>query len=77
MYQAVAWAREDKLLEAFGVATAAIVAPVGRIGFEGQDIFLKEKDGLGPVARALKTRLVEIQEGKVPWKNWSVTCESG
>lgn len=75
MHQVAAWAKGGKLLEAFGVATAAIVTPVGRIGFEDQNIFVKEKDGLGPVGMALRNRIVEIQEGKVPWDNWSETCE--
>lgn len=77
MAQLVAWSKEGKLLEAFGVGTAVIVAPVGRIGFEGQDVLVKEHEGgLGPVGKALWKRIVEIQEGRVPWGNWSVVCEA-
>ena len=70
------WSSEDRLLEAFGVGTAVIVAPVGRIGFEGHDIILPTyKSGLGPVGKALWERLVDIQEGMVEWEGWSVVCE--
>lgn len=65
-----------KLLEAFGVGTAVIVAPVGRIGFEGDDLTLPPHEkGLGPVGGALWRRLVDIQEGRVQWENWGVLCE--
>jgi len=77
MAQLAAWSKEGKLLEAFGVGTAVIVAPVGRIGFEGHDILVTvHKEGLGPVGQALWKRIVEIQEGRVPWSDWSVLCEA-
>ncbi|KAK0196833.1 aminotransferase [Armillaria mellea] len=67
---------EGKLLEAFGVGTAVIVAPVGKIGFEGDDLTLPAHEkGLGPVGGALWRRLVDIQEGRVQWENWGVLCE--
>lgn len=67
---------EGKLLEAFGVGTAVIVAPVGKIGFEGDDLTLSAHEkGLGPVGAALWRRLVDIQEGRVEWENWGVLCE--
>jgi len=77
MAQLGAWADEGKLLEAFGVGTAVIVAPVGKIGFEGRDIRVKvHEKGLGPVGMALWERIVEIQEGRVSWGGWSVACDS-
>jgi len=77
MAQLGAWADEGKLLEAFGVGTAVIVAPVGKIGFEGRDIRVKvHEKGLGPVGMALWERIVEIQEGRLPWGGWSVACDS-
>ncbi|KAF5374348.1 hypothetical protein D9758_004699 [Tetrapyrgos nigripes] len=33
----IQWSRQGKLIEAFGVGTAAILAPVGIIGFEGAE----------------------------------------
>lgn len=76
MADLVEWSRQGRLLEAFGAGTAVIVAPVGRIGFEGKDLVLpKYETGLGPVGHALWKRLVEIQEGRVQWDDWSVPCE--
>lgn len=69
------WAAESRLLEAFTVGTAVVVAAVGRIGFNGTDIVLPEYEGvLGPVARGLYDRLTDIQEGKFEWEDWSVPC---
>jgi branched-chain amino acid aminotransferase len=70
------WSSQAKLLEAFCVGTAVLVAPVGRIGFEDKDILIPAyKGGLGPVGRALLERIVDIQEGIVEWERWSVVCE--
>lgn len=70
------WNAEGILLEAFGAGTAVIIAPVGIIGFEGRNIMLPQHKGAyGPVSRALWERIVDIQEGKVEWEGWSVTCE--
>ncbi|KZT24372.1 branched-chain amino acid aminotransferase II [Neolentinus lepideus HHB14362 ss-1] len=79
----VRYAEAGRLLEAFGVGTAVVVVPVGRIGYEEEgagegeggrkvsDIVLPE--GVG-VARALWEALVEIQEGRREWEGWSVRC---
>jgi branched-chain amino acid aminotransferase len=71
------WSANGRLLECFAVGTAVVVAPVGRIGLEGQDdiILPGHKGGLGPLARALWERMVEIQEGRVEWEGWCVLCE--
>ncbi|KAJ8472937.1 hypothetical protein ONZ51_g8189 [Trametes cubensis] len=71
-----AWAADGRLLEAFGVGTAVVVAAVGRIGYQGKDIVLPTHEGgLGPVGRALYERITEIQDGKFQWEDWSVVCE--
>jgi len=70
------WSTEGKLLEAFGVGTAVIVAPIGRIGFQGKDLVLPQYKGMyGPISQALWERLVDIQQGRVEWEGWSVPCE--
>lgn len=74
------WSAKKILLEAFGAGTAVIIAPIGRIGIEGKgragDIVLPEhKDAHGPVSRALWERIVDIQQGRVEWQGWSVTCD--
>ena len=70
------WSSEDRLLEAFGVGTAAVISGVGAIGLEGHpDIDLPEyKGGLGPVGRALYSRMTDIQEGKIEFGDWSFVC---
>ncbi|OCH88933.1 branched-chain amino acid aminotransferase II [Obba rivulosa] len=71
-----AWSAEGRLLEAFGTGTAAIIAGIGRIGFEGKDTVLPEHESsLGPVAKALFERVTDIQEGRVEWENWGIVCE--
>lgn len=62
----------ENLLEAFCVGTAAIVAPVDRIGYDDKDIILPSNT---PVANALHDRIEAIQEGRFEWENWSVKCE--
>ena len=58
------------------MGTAAVVAAVGRIGYEGKDVVLPAHEGaLGPVGRAVYDRLTAIQEGKFEFEGWSVKCE--
>lgn len=71
------WAAEGKLLEAFTVGTAVVVASVGRIGGDGKkDILLAQHEGiLGPVARGLYEKITGIQEGRDQYQGWSALCE--
>lgn len=69
-----------KLREAFGAGTAAVVAPIGRVGVKNsrgdvEDIVLPQYEGgLGPVAGAMYRALVAVQEGRVEVDDWSVVC---
>ncbi|KAI0766835.1 branched-chain amino acid aminotransferase II [Trametes elegans] len=70
------WLAEGRILEIFTVGTAVIVAPVGRIGYEGRQLYLPSYDGrLGPIGGALHTRITDIQDGRYEWEDWSVKCE--
>lgn len=70
------YSKDGLLLEAFCVGTAVIVAPVGRIGYDGKDIELpKHTKGLGPIGSALSDRIIAIQEGRFEYKGWSVACK--
>ncbi len=51
------------LSEAFGVGTAAIVAPIHRLGLDGTDVELD--DPPDSLARRLKAELVGIQTGRI------------
>ncbi|KIJ45220.1 hypothetical protein M422DRAFT_30073 [Sphaerobolus stellatus SS14] len=81
------WEQEGRLLEAFGSGTAAILAGVWKVGWEGRDIIFgttmddllkggeEDVNGLGPIGKALYERIVAIQLGKVEGHPWSVPCE--
>jgi branched-chain amino acid aminotransferase len=52
--------------------TAAVISPVDRIGYLGEDVHIPTgEDGMGPVSRPLWKQLVGIQTGVIP-HDWSV-----
>jgi len=69
-------AEKGELAELFGTGTAAVVSPVDKIGYLGEDIEIPVgKDGMGPLSRPLWKRLVGIQKGAVE-SDWNVVvCE--
>ncbi|KIK54829.1 hypothetical protein GYMLUDRAFT_62895 [Collybiopsis luxurians FD-317 M1] len=77
------WAEKGQLLEVFAVGTAAVVAPVGRVGFRDDDSKKAIRDlmlppyegGMGPIGRAVRTMIIDIQEGRFEWEGWSVACQ--
>lgn len=76
MSEITALSAQGKILESFGVGTAVIVAPVGRIGHEGKDLVLPVHEaGLSPVGNAIFTMITDIQTGRRQYENWSVLCE--
>ena len=70
-------AEKGQLVELFGAGTAAIISPVDRIGYMGEDVLIPTgADGMGPVSRVIWRELVGRQIGAIP-SEWSVTvCES-
>lgn len=74
--QVAQWASEGRLLEAFTVGTAVVVASVGRIGVEGkEDIQLPQHESsMGPVALSLFEKITSIQEGREQYEDWSLVC---
>jgi len=65
--------------EAFTMGTAAVIAPVGRLGYRGKDVVIHGFEP-GPVARALYEELTGIQYGRRPdrygWTRVVHTAES-
>lgn len=51
------------LTEAFGVGTAATIAPIHRLGLDGRDVRLEDHEG--SIARRLRTELFGIQTGLI------------
>ena len=57
------------------VGTAAIISPVDKIGYLGEDVHIPTgKDGMGPVSRPVLLELVGRQTGAIP-SDWSVVVE--
>lgn len=76
-----AWSAGGNLLECFGAGTAAVVAPVCRIGIPQGEGVIRDLEipvgvnGLGPVAEGLHRRLAGIQTGEVEGPDgWKVVC---
>lgn len=57
--------RAGRVTEAFGIGTAAVIAPVGRLGDENHVETINNNES-GPVARHLYEALTDIQYGRAP-----------
>ena len=70
------WSASGRLLEAFAVGTAVVVAGIGRIGMEndGEILLPKQEGAMGPIAHAIFDKRTAIQEGKEAFEDWSVLC---
>jgi len=68
--------KDGRMLEGFGAGTAAIVAPVECLHFDGVDYKVPLGTGDSKEAGELSARLVkvlmDIQYGGTPYKDWSV-----
>lgn len=57
--------RRGRITEVFGMGTGAVIAPVGRLGYQDEDIIVGDGEP-GPVARQLFDTLTGIQYGLRP-----------
>ncbi|KAG6850327.1 hypothetical protein H0H93_014902 [Arthromyces matolae] len=65
-------AASGDLVELFGAGTAAVISPVDRIGYLGEDVLIPTgADGMGPISRPIWKELVGRQTGAIP-SEWSV-----
>jgi len=60
----IADAQSGKITEAFGTGTAAVISPVNRIFFKGQEVLIGDNT-IGPIAQKLYDTLTGIQYGRV------------
>ena len=60
----VAAARDGTLEEAWGCGTAAVVSPVGRVAYKGEE-FIIHNEKIGSLTQALYDRLTGIQWGQL------------
>jgi branched-chain amino acid aminotransferase len=76
-FEVLADVRRGRISEVFGMGTGAVIAPVGRIGYQGEDILVNGGEP-GPVARRLFDELTGIQYGRVPDRHgWTRTIVAG
>ncbi len=61
----IAGVRAGSVTEAFGTGTAAVVSPVGELGYRDQVVAVGD-GGVGPVTRRLYDTLTGIQYGRLP-----------
>lgn len=66
-----------KVIELFGAGTAAVVCPIGKVGYKHKDILFptfEKEGGYGVVSQGMLTSLQDIFTG-VRKSDWSVRCE--
>jgi len=64
-----------KITEVFGCGTAAVIAPVGKFGYEDTEYLINNYE-VGPVARRLYEELTGIQTGRIEDRfEWTLTIE--
>ena len=56
--------KKGKLNEAFGSGTAAVISPVGTLGYKGEDIIINNNE-MGKITKFLYEKLTGIQYGKI------------
>jgi branched-chain amino acid aminotransferase len=61
----IAGVRNGRVSEAFGTGTAAVVSPVGQLGYR-DEVVTVGAGGVGPVTRKLYDTLTGIQYGRLP-----------
>jgi branched-chain amino acid aminotransferase len=55
------------------MGTAAVIAPVGRLGYQGRDTLVHDNQA-GPVAQRLFQALTDLQYGRAPDPyGWTLT----
>lgn len=57
-------AKDGSLTEMFGVGTAAIVSPVGTLGYKGEDVVINGNK-VGEVSKLLYEKMMGIQRGRI------------
>ncbi len=63
--EVIADIESGRITEVFCMGTAAVVAPIGRIGHHGRDVIVADGRS-GPVATRLHRTLTDIQYGRAP-----------
>jgi branched-chain amino acid aminotransferase len=73
IHEVLADLRAGRITEVFGLGTAAVIAPVGKLGYDGQDHLVHNNEA-GPVAARLFQALTDLQYGRAPDPyGWTMT----
>ncbi len=65
--------RSGLITEIFGIGTAAVIAPVGKLGNESATVTINDNEP-GPVAQRLFEAITGIQYGRLPDPyGWTLT----
>ncbi len=65
VHEMLADVKSGRITEVFGCGTAAVIAPVGKLGFHDETIVINDNQS-GPVAHHLYQQLTDIQYGRIP-----------
>ncbi len=75
VHELLADIRSGRVTEAFGCGTAAVIAPVGKFGYRGEEYVINDNQ-VGPVSRRLYDELTGIQFGLRPDPyGWTYTIQ--
>lgn len=75
VHEMLADIKSGRITEVFGCGTAAVIAPVGKFGYQDEEYEINNYE-VGPVARHLYQELTDIQFGrKADPYDWTVTIE--
>ena len=76
VFEMIADLQSGRITEVFGCGTAAVIAPVGKFGFQDDEYFIN-KNQPGPVSEKLFRSLTDIQYGRVEDKyGWTLKIEN-
>ena len=65
-----------KITEAFGCGTAAVIAPIGKFGYQDKEYVINNYE-VGPVSKRLYQELTDIQYGRIPDRfGWTYTIHA-
>jgi branched-chain amino acid aminotransferase len=76
VYEMMEDVKSGKITEVFGCGTAAVIAPVGKLGFKDEEMIINDFE-CGRVAVQLYRELTDIQFGRKPDRfNWTYTIKA-
>lgn len=76
VYEMIDDVKSGKITEVFGCGTAAVIAPVGKLGYRDEELIINDFE-CGRVAIQLYRELTDIQYGRKPDRfNWTYTIKA-